>query len=214
MKKLICTLVVLVPLLLPGDALAQYGLHTRSGVGVGGEATLSSDASTYGARAGYVLASDLELGVTATRATPDSTTIDRTGVGPYVAFYPVLQQEGYPLSIVMTGDYNYHQFTDLPGGGTETGHSVRFGTGLFAAIQVSEAVRLVPFVGARFTRNSTAGILTNANERTSLNFRLPVQIAVSEAASVVVRPSVLVGDGGTTRYGASASLVFSLGGDD
>jgi hypothetical protein len=219
MKKCLCVLVLLCSLLVPLDGHAQFGQYTRSGGGAGGAYSLRDIGSTVGGRAGYMVAPSLELGASVGRFRRDTTALTRTGVGPYLAFYPARQEEGYAVSIMMTASYRYLQFSGAladrieADGQSVTGHAFRFGTGLFAPLRLSSSIRLVPFVGASFTRRSRAGDL-NAQEVTSLNFRGAVQGALTSSASLVVTPFVLIGDDGTNRYGASASVVVSLGSGD
>ena len=214
MKKLICSLLFGILLVAPLDAAAQFGAYTRTGFGLGGSGVLASNFSGVGTRVGYLVQPTFEVGGELFRQSADDVALTTVRAGPYLAFYPVRQEEGYPLSIMMRGSYNYVRFSGdradevVRNGGSDTGNRYRFEIGGFSTLGVSDSFSLLPYLGISYALRTEADVSDFRRELTGLNFRFAFQYETGTAASLVLAPTAFVGDDDKARFGLSGAVVF------
>jgi hypothetical protein len=214
MKKLISGLLFGILLVAPLEATAQFGSYTRDGFGIGGNGVMASNSSGVGTSVGYLFGPTLEVGGELFRRSADEFALTTLRAGPFLAFYPVRQQEGYPFSILMRGSYNYVRFSGdradefVREGGSDTGNRYRFEIGAFPELAVSDSFSLLPYLGISYVLRTEADVFDSRRELTGLNFRLSFQYETGSAASLVLAPTAFVGDDDNTRFGLSGALVF------
>lgn len=219
MKNLPTYTLVLLLLGGPSKAVAQFGTYTGAGLGVDGSAAAGDAASTVGVTAGYVFSSPFEVGGRLSRREFEDMGLTATRFGPYMAVYPVRENQGYPFSVVMEGRYQRVRYSGDrtnefdEAGVNDTGDRFRIEIGGFPSLQVSDALRLLPYLGVSYALRTEAGAFQSREELTGLHFRLPFQYRVGNAVSIVLAPIAFVGDDDNTRYGGTAALVFSPGTD-
>lgn len=215
MKKLLFCVLLASLLGLPTDAVAQFGTYTETGFGLGGEFSAGGTASMVGVKAGYVLGPTFEVGGALSRRTFEGVDLTATRVGPYAAYYPIQEADGYPFSILMRGSYSYVRFSGervddfQQDGGSDTGNRFRFEIGAFPPLDVSDSLQLFPYLGVSYALRTEADAYDSREELTGLNFRLLAQYETGGSVSVVVAPTAFVGDNDVSRFGGSVALVFS-----
>lgn len=214
MKKLIFGLLFGILLLAPLGAAAQFGTYTRDGLGIGGSGVLTSNSSGVGTRIGYLMQPTLEVGGELFRRSADDFALTTVRAGPYLAFYPVREQDGYPFSIMMQGSYNYVRFSGsraddfVQEGGSDTGNRYRLEIGAFQALDVRESFSILPYLGVSYALRTEADVFDARRELTGINFRLSFQYVAGSTASIVLAPTAFVGDDDNTRFGLSGAVVF------
>lgn len=220
MKKIVFSALLLCLLGLPLEAVAQVGPYTKTGFGLGGGFSAGGNGSTIGGHAGYAFGSPFEFGGELLRRAFDDFDLTATRFGPYLAFYPIREDDGYPFSILMRGSYKYVRYSGGRAdawkreGGSDTANRYRFEIGGFAALDVSDSLQLLPYLGVSYALRTEADVFQSRRELTGLNFRLSVQYEVGEIASVVVAPTAFLGENDVNRFGGSAAFVFSTTGDE
>lgn len=220
MKRLFSCVLLVGLLGLPLTAVAQFGPYTKTGVGFGAGASAGDNASTAGLNAGYVFGAPVEIGGELSRRAFEDTDLTATRFGPYAVVYPVQEDQGYPLSILIRGSYERVHFSGgrvddfQQEGGSDTGNRLRLDVGAFPTLDVSESLRLLPYVGVRYALHTEADAFREQEEITGLDFRLSVQYNIGDVTSVVATPIAFVKDDNSTRFGLSAVFVFSRTGAD
>lgn len=199
------------------NAQAQFGPFVEKGFGVAGGFSKANNSTTFGGTAGYVVLDPLELGLDVRQANSDQNDFSRSGVGPYLAVYPLAQAGQIPLSVSLSGSYSFDSFS---GGGTDqfesrggdlSGNTMNFGGSIFRVIEVGKLVEVIPAAGVTYAEVKTEATAqgetqTNTEETTSFGASVSFSFEASEAVKIVATPSASFSDD-NTAFGLSASLV-------
>lgn len=214
MKKLVAGLSFVLLLLFPLVSVAQFGSYTKGGFGVEGYGSRATNSTVVGSKIGYLPVSTVEIGGQLFRRTADDFDLKTLGIGPYLVYYPVRQEKGYPLSILIQGSYSFLQFSGDRadqfggGGGSDTGNRYRLEIGMYPSLELSDTAQLLPYLGVSYALQTEADLLDTRRELTGLNFRLSFQYEAGAGTSLVVAPTAFLGGDDNTRFGLSAAFVF------
>jgi hypothetical protein len=218
MKKLFYLPLLFAFVLLPSEATAQIGPFTEKGFGIEGSFSSADNSSTLGVGAGYVFQPAIEAGLGIGRNSTDNADVTTTGIGPYVSVYPVRQDENFPFSIILNGNYSFQTFSGDQidqienQGGSVSGNAFGLTAGLFHTFEANESVNIIPFGGVGYTRNKTeisggGQSISNTEETTSLALSLAFEFETSSSSSFVLTPTARVAENNSS-FGISASLVL------
>lgn len=199
-------------------AQAQFGPFVEKGFGVGGGFSQADDATSFGGTAGYVIPSTLEFGLSVQRSNADDIDFTRSGVGPYVTFYPLDQVERFPISMSISGGYTFDSFSGdevdqfESSVGDLSGNTITIEGSLFRVVEVGELVEVIPAVGVTYTEVETetsfqSGTQTETESTTSFGTSVSFSYEASENFGIVVTPSASFSDD-SSAFGLSASLVL------
>lgn len=206
-------------LALPMEASAQFGSFINKGFGVGAGVSEADNSTTVGVSTGYVFTSVAEAGLNISRTSGDND-INAVGIGPYVALFPVRQNESFPISVFLDGSYSFNTFSGSQvdqlesQGGDISGSSLSFGVGGFKSFGASETIDVIPSVGVSYTRNKTeisAGGQTQTETDGTTSLGLSVSFLFKSpnlsTNNITVTPSISVSEDDSV-FGLSAALVF------
>lgn len=205
-------------LVTPHTASAQYGAYTENGFGIGAGISTSDNQTALGATTGYVFASAFEIGVNLARSNADGLDLSVTGIGPYVAVYPVRQSADFPLSVALTGTYTFRNYSgdaydQLQQEGIDiSGNGGSVQAGLFHAFNATDTFQLIPYLGAGYRRDRfeiSAGGRSedNTEESTFVTVSASLLFQTSPATYFALTPQASFGEGDSS-FGASVSLTL------
>lgn len=210
-KTLLYGLVLFLFNITASEANAQLGpgLYTEEGFGVTPGVATTGDVTEISALAGYAF-SPFELGLQGDRTSIDGVDLTVTGVGPYVAAYPVRQEDDYPLSAMISSSYSHYFFSGALAEGVDiSGNMFTVGLTTFRTHEMSDNLKTVFLTGLTYSRESVeGGGSSDSDDGVSYSIGLSLLFGSSESEYFAVTPSISMPfDEGDTAYGISVSLI-------
>lgn len=205
--------------ILPIDLYSQ-GKYLERGMGGFGVSTgfsSNDDATAFKFSGGYSIDGIFDIGLTVGRVSFDDfgtiTDLKATGIVPQVSMHLLKRTPEMPISIVIGGGYEKDLFSsdaldefDLD----MTGWAVSGGGAVFATINASPTMILMPTVGFSYTHaevkieDNVGNSIVDDDNSTSFSFGLSFVFNLQSNNVIYLDPNVSVGDNNTT-------IGFSIG---